>query len=190
MPVYLKHKSLLLVLLFLFTGAIFTRLHAAEISVNHVRSEIINDIYVINANLSYELGDDTLEALDNGISLVFYVEVEFEQPRDFMWNKQVIRHHHDMQLEHHPLSEQYVLTNLATKDQFSFDSLNDALAKLGQISKLPVAEKKQIKSDGYLLGKIRSGLDIEALPTPMRLQAWLSSDWRISTGWVEWEIDQ
>lgn len=189
MPVWSKHKSLLLVLFItLFAGAASSRLYAAEIKVNHVGSDIINDIYVVNANLTYELGDSTKEALDNGIPLIFYIEVEFEQSRDFMWNKQLLRHYHEMQLEHHPLSEQYVLTNLATSDQFSFNSLNDALFKLGQISKLPVAETKQIETSNMILGRIRSGIDIESLPAPMRLEAWLSSEWRISSDWVEWEI--
>ncbi len=189
MPVWLKHKFLLVIILaILMTGSGFFQLYAAEITINKVSSKIVNDIYVVNANLEYELGEKTTEALENGIPLTFYIEIEFEQPRKLIWNKEIVRHVHYMQLEHHPLSDQYVLTNLTTSDQFSFNSLNDALAKLGKISKLPITEKKNIEPDQRLIGRIRTGLDIESLPPPMRLQAWLSSEWRASSGWHEWVV--
>ncbi len=189
MPVYLKLKSpRTRILLSLLIGFFVTSLYATEITVNKASSKIVNEIYVVNAIFKFNLGKKPLEALENGIPLTFYIEVEFEQPRSFMWAKEVIRHNHNMQLEHLPLSEQYVLTNLATKDQFSFKSLEDALLKLGRISKLAITEKKRIPSDKPLIGKIRSGLVIESLPAPMRIQAWLSSQWRASSGWHEWEI--
>ncbi|MFK8069084.1 MAG: DUF4390 domain-containing protein [Gammaproteobacteria bacterium] len=189
MPACIKHKSqLIVILLTLLSDIMGSRLFAAEINVNFVESDIVNGIYVVNADLYYELGEKAVEALNNGIPLTFYIEVEFEQPRKLIWNKPLIRHSHNIKLVHHSLSEQYVLTNLATKAQFSFDSLSDALLKLGKISKLPVVEEKQVTFENVLHGKIRSGLDIEALPAPMRIQAWLSSEWRISTGWIEWKI--
>lgn len=189
MPAWSKrNSSRIIILSILIAGAGFIRLYAAEITINKVTSTVINDIYVVNANLTYELGEKTTEALENGIPLTFYVEVEFEQPRKLIWNKEVVRHNHYMQLKHHPLSDQYVLTNLATSDQFSFNSLNDALGKLGKISKLAITETKHVSTDRTLLGRIRTGLDIESLPPPMRLQAWLSSEWRNSSGWYEWEI--
>ncbi len=188
MPAWIKRKSLLIAILsILIVNIGFTRLYAAEITVHRVTTKILNDIYVVNASLSYELGEKTIEALENGIPLTFYIEVEFERPRTLIWNKQLIRHSQKTQLEHHPLSDQYVLTNLVTADQFSFNSLNDALGKLGKISNLPVAEKKYVSSDN-MIGKIRTGLDIESLPPPMRLQAWFSSEWRVSSGWYQWDI--
>jgi hypothetical protein len=190
MPVWLKRKTLSLIILSaLIAGLSFVRLYAAEIIVNKVSSTIVNDIYVVNARLKYELGEKTTEALENGIPLTFYIEVEFEQPRKLIWNKEIVRHNHYMQLERHPLSDQYVLTNLSTSDQLSFNSLNDALIELGKISKLAITETKNIIIDTALIGRIRTGLDIESLPPPMRLQAWLSSEWRTSSGWHEWVIN-
>ncbi len=189
MPVWKKHNLIRIIILsILIAGASFIRLYAAEITVKKVTSTVINDIYVVNAKLNYKLGEKTIEALENGIPLTFYIEVEFEQLRKLIWNKELIRHNHYMQLEHHPLSDQYVLTNLTTSDQLSFNSLNDALVKLGKISKLAITETKNITIDTALVGRFRTGLDIESLPPPMRLQAWLSSEWRTSSGWYEWEI--
>lgn len=189
MPVWLKHKTLLFTFLIaLIASHGFTRLYAAEININHVTSRVVNNIYLINAELDYHLGEKTIEALKSGIPLTFYIEVEFEQPRKLIWDRLVMRNSQEMRLEHHPLSDQYVLTNLATADQFSFNSLNDALLKLGRISNMPVTETRLIPTDTELIGRIRSGLDIESLPPPMRLQAWLSSEWRISSGWYEWDI--
>ncbi len=189
MPAWLKHKlSSFIIFSALFAGFSFTLLFAAEITIHKVTSDVINDIYIINADIDYKLGKKTTEALENGIPLIFYIEIEFQQSRKLIWNKEIVRHNHYMQLEHHQLSDKYVLTNMATSDQFSFNSLNDALVKLGKISKLAITETKNITTEKVLVGRIRTGLDIESLPPPMRIQAWLSSEWRTSSGWFKWKI--
>lgn len=187
MPVWLKPKSYFWAIALSFVLVGLQSLRAAEIKINHASTHIINNIYVVNADLSYELGNDTIAALKSGIPLTFYIQIEFTRPK-FLFDKKVVRVSQAMQLEHHPLSNQYVLINRITGDQQSFESLDDALTQLGKVKNLPVAEQKKVPDDSELTGKIRTGLDISSLPTPMRLQAWLSSEWRISSGWYKWKI--
>ncbi len=187
MPVWSKNK-LFLTVVFLMTAHLSAMTHAADIRIRHVTHQIINNIYVINADIRYKLNPKPLEALKSGIPLIFYLELEFVRPRDFLWNKKIIGVRQNVQLEHHPLSDRFVVTNLATGDRFSFNSLEDALQKMGEIRNLPVVDKKALKGQGPLIGRLRTGLDIESLPPPMRLQAWLSPQWWLSTGWYEWEI--
>lgn len=187
MPVWLKPKKLFWVIASFLVLSGIQSLRAAEININYAASHIINDIYVVNADLTYNLGKDTISALNSGIPLTFYIEIEFTRPK-ILWDKEIVRVSQRMKLEYHPLSNQYVLTNMITEDQQSFESLDDALTQLGKIKNLPVAEQKNVSVESDLTGKIRTGLDISSLPAPMRLQAWLSSEWRLTSGWYEWKI--
>jgi hypothetical protein len=38
------------------------------------------------------------------------------------------------------------------------------------------------------LARIRTFLDIESLPPPMRPQAYFSPNWDLSSEWYEWEL--
>ncbi len=188
MPVWKKHSkhlstlSLLCLLLIPVSSS-----YAAGIKVISVSSHNTNKIYVVDATLSIELGDDTIAALRSGIPLIFSTEVEIKDD-DFLFDDVLIRMIQQIQLAFYPLSNQYVLTNLSTEDQQGFTTLGDALTQLGRIRNLPIADVSRIPTDEPLTGNFRTRLDLETLPTPLRLQAWLSSDWRISTDWYTWEI--
>jgi hypothetical protein len=38
--------------------------------------------------------------------------------------------------------------------------------------------------------RLRGSLDIEALPTPVRLLAYVSSAWDMDTEWYKWQLTQ
>ena len=38
--------------------------------------------------------------------------------------------------------------------------------------------------------KMRTFLDIESLPAPMRPLAYISSDWQLDSDWVSWPLTQ
>lgn len=161
---------------------------ATEVEINAIGSEIQNEIHVINADIHYELGEEVIEALENGIVLTFYVEIDFYRPRSFIWDEELVHLTKNLKLSYHPLSDQYVVSDTITDDHQSFNTLQDALDNLGKVAALPVIESKFIDPEQAAIGRIQTGIDIEELPAVMRLQAWLSSQWRTNSGWVEWEI--
>jgi hypothetical protein len=59
-----------------------------------------------------------------------------------------------------------------------------ALAAVGHIENLSLPPEHTTKT-GNLILRIRSGLDLYALPTPMRPGALISSKWQLTSPWVE-----
>jgi hypothetical protein len=43
-------------------------------------------------------------------------------------------------------------------------------------------------SDERYEGALRARLDIEALPAPLRVFAYLSDDWRLTSEWYTWPL--
>lgn len=163
-------------------------LHATQVKINSVQSRVQNNILWVDVDINYELGEEVIEALKNGITLTFYIKIEIYRPRSFMWDKELAHFTQNLELAYHSLSDQYLLTDVSTSDQKSFNSLYDALNVLGKISGLPVTEAKYVDPELPSFGRIQTGIDIDELPAVMRLQAWLSSEWRADSGWYEWEI--
>jgi len=91
-------------------------------------------------------------------------------------------------LRYRPLSGMYELRNLVGDERLSFATRDAALRTLGNIVAMPIIERKQLDLDEDYLVRIDVGLDIEALPLPMRPMAYIKRDWSISSEPWEWRL--
>lgn len=189
MPASLIARITLLLWLVLLTSAV----HAESFEVSSAQVNKIGNGYVVNAEIKYSLTPRVKEAIENGVRITFYQEFEiiksipvlgsYWQWQDTLWSTEI-----RYELRYHALSLQYVLQSLDTEHQRSFPSLNDALQTLGQINNLSLPPEHLSKTNNLIL-QLRSGLDLYALPTPMRPGALISSKWQLTSPWVEAQWD-
>ncbi|MCX4192476.1 DUF4390 domain-containing protein [Methylophaga sp. OBS1] len=162
--------------------------HATIFSVNNPRVDQIGNGYVLNAQIDYPLTPRVIEALHNGVPITFFQELKLVESipilgRFWQWETNLWQSRLHYELRYHALSEQYVLKALETDDQQNFPHLEGALQALGQIHDLSLPPEYTHNVDDLLL-LIRSGLDLSALPTPMRPGAMISSKWQLTSPWV------
>jgi hypothetical protein len=157
-------------------------------SIQNARSLLVGGVYRISADVDYELGPQARQALESGVPLVLELQVEVFQRRDWLWDEVVadVRQRHE--LRYHALSRRYLITNVASGAQASYARLSDALEAIGTVYDLPILDQRLLSSPADHRIRIRAGLDIEALPTPIRLWAYVSSDWRVDSPWYEWSL--
>ena len=101
----------------------------------------------------------------------------------WLWQQNIWSRTVRYQLRYHALSKQYILLSMGTLQRRSFPSLDTALDELGKIEDLNLPLNHHINGSNLTL-QIRSGVDIHALPTPMRLGALISDKWQIKSPWV------
>ena len=65
--------------------------------------------------------------------------------------------------------------------------LADALKYLGALNELKLTLPEAPPAGDYSVD-LRVGLDIEALPTPLRPVAYTSLSWRLNSGWTTWGV--
>lgn len=141
------------------------------------------NVVVLDANLRIDLADEVLEALENGVPVTILLSMEVEQLREYVWNKGIASLEQRYVLQYHALSEQYIVRNLNSDEQNTFRSLVSALNTLGEVKNLPLIDRELLdKNEEYQL-RLRAEIEINALPSPLRPVAWLSSDWRQGTDW-------
>lgn len=175
--------------LLLVTTSVMASYATADIEVQKATQRVENDLYVVDAQVDYELTKTALRALDNGVPLTIIVEISVEKDRDYLWNEQILGVRQKYRLERHALSDQYILTALETQTRKNFPSLEDALESLGNIKSLPIGEVGRLNGDGPYLMRLRCKLDISELPHPLRPIAYLSPQWRLASHWYEWEMN-
>jgi hypothetical protein len=158
---------------------------AEHISVPYAQITKTGPAYNLNATIYYPLSPRIVEAIDHGVPITFYQEFQLLEPFNmyWLWQQNIWSRTVRYQLRYHALSKQYILLSLGTSQRRSFPSLDTALDELGEIEGLNLPPKHLINSSNLTL-QIRSGVDINALPTPMRLGALISDKWQIKSPWV------
>lgn len=146
--------------------------------------------YSLDATLSYPLSPRVIEALENGVPITFLQHFHLTKPfpligkyapwdwRETIWSTVVT-----YKLRYHALAEQYILLAVDTNKQRNFPSLATALNSMGKIHAFNLPPEYDINPDIMTL-KIRTELDIHALPTPMRPWAMVSNKWQVASPWV------
>lgn len=140
-------------------------------------------VYRLNARIDYEFSSDSVEALKNGVPLIIQLQMDVMRKRGWLWDETVASLQQRFQLEYHALARQYVVTNLNSGELRSFPTWSTATDFLGRIDDFPLLDSSLLNSQEEYYVKLQARLDIEALPAPLRLVAYLSSAWRLSSDW-------
>jgi hypothetical protein len=74
-----------------------------------------------------------------------------------------------------------------TGRQGNYSRLDDALQAAGTIEKLLLTDRPLEAGRRYEI-RLRGSLDIESLPTPVRLLAYVSADWDMKGEWYAWPL--
>ncbi len=178
-------------LLGLCNQAVFAATGKARVTITHLDSELIDGVYYMNTDLELVLSKEMLEALQRGVPLVYLLTVRVLKPRFGGFSTQNIDKHvysveERYELRYHALSRQYLVTDLRNTKQTSFYTLRSALEYLGTIRDLPLLKKSIMDIDKRLYAQVKVKLDIERLPVPLKVRAYVKKSWRVKTRWKNW----
>lgn len=145
-------------------------------------------VILLDADIDYDLNATISEALENGVPLTFETHVQLRRADAWVWESDIVDNRLRTVLRYRPLSGLYELRNLAGDEGLSFATRDAALRTLGKIVAMPIIERGQLDLDEEYLVRVETGLDIEALPLPMRPTAYLKRDWWFSSEPWEWRL--
>ena len=145
-------------------------------------------MYLLDANIDYQFSSSTLEALRNGVPLIVLLDIKVDQERSWWLNKSIAELQQGYLLLYHALTEKYIVNNLNSGAQDNYDQLSTALTALGKVKDLPILDAQLATKGHRYIVHLRTHLDLESLPAPMRPLAYISSSWRLESDWYEWPL--
>jgi len=155
----------------------------ADFSIQSASAEIVNDIYMVDAEIDYAFSNEALEALNNGVNLIVKIEVEIQRKRKYLWDPVVARTVQTYRLERHELSDRYLVVDATSGTRRNFTSISEAVESMGSPDPIPVIERESLESSFQYTVRLRTALDIEELPAPLRPIAYISPNWRLGSDW-------
>ena len=159
-----------------------------EFVVRSAGTVLVDKVYQLNANIHYRFSDEALDALDNGVPLVVELAINIERKRDYVWNETVASLRQRYQLSYEALTQRYVVTNLNSGADNYYGSRAAAIDALGNVTHLPLLDAGLLSPDEHYIVNLQASLALDALPVPMRVLGYFSSNWRISSEWVSWPL--
>ena len=177
-------RWVLVLLLCLFSQLVL----ASDARIHDVRTLLSNGVYRLGAHIDFDLNDTLRQALQNGVPLVLDLRIEVVQEREWLWPYRVAHLSQRFGLQYHALTRRYLVNNYSTGAQHSFIELQEALSDIGNIYDLPLIDANLLEPQQSYSVRMRVDLDIESLPTPVRLWAYLGSDWSLKSDWRQWPL--
>lgn len=161
---------------------------ASGFDVLSAATRLENGVYRLNARIEYRFSTVALDALQNGVPLTVALDMEVRRRRSWVWDETVYALTQRFQLEYHALSRQYLVNNLNSGERRGFATRSAALRFMGDIADFPLLDRSLLAENERYEGALRARIDLEALPAPLRLVAYLSDDWRLASEWYSWPL--
>ena len=190
LPSYIRYICLKLLFLWTFIPWMLTPLStiASEFEITHLSAHLKHGSILMNVNIDYQFSNKSLEALQHGIPLTVEVHAQLRHEDAWLWENDLLDIRFRYQVRYHPLAAVYQIKDLQTNYEQSFVTLESALAALGEIEDFVLLNHSQlIPGEPYILS-VKSFLDIEALPLPLRPLAYIDPRWNLSSNWKSWRL--
>ena len=186
---YRYTRQVLAALALLLVSASSFAVEDQSITIRSASFSLQDKTYLLNAHIDYSLSDEAIEALHNGVTLTFNVELSIIEPRSWLWNKHISSLTLPYRIKYHTLAETYQVSDTTNNLQHNFSSLSAALHALGTVDDTPI--HAMTSSNAFTAnGSLKAYLNIEALPLPMRPLAYITAGWYLRSKTFQWPLTQ
>lgn len=155
-----------------------------------VRSAYVNidhGVFLLHARVEYPEGPAIRNALRDGITLAFDLDVRIERERRLWFNANIVELTLHRELSYHAVSDRYVVRDVRSGDQDTFATLDEALGSIGKVDGWPMLVEPQLDGGNYTIS-VRAGVRRGQLPASLRALMFWTNDWARQSEWYTWSL--
>ena len=176
--------------------ALLFALPAQAETINTTRSEaeLTSDgQLLVSTRFDVQLPPSLNQALQQGVALDFKLDFELDKPRFTAYGLKLSNWFNptasiNFKISYHALTQRYRVTIGSLSNHYA--TLGEALRATGAISGWRVLGTGKLSGlkPSEVAGRVRLTLDLGNLPKPFQLNALGSSDWSLSSGWINLSV--
>jgi hypothetical protein len=194
-----SRRAPILLMLFALVGALATGpASRADVldGVLEVRSAYVNveqGVFQLFARVVYPVNDDIRQALKDGLTLTFDLDVVVSRERRFWMDETIAEYTLKRELSYHAVSDRYLTRDIGNNnslDQHSYATLEEALEALGTVDAWPFLLSPQLNSNKQYRVSLRAGVRRGRLPDTLRVLLFWTDDWHRESEWFSWSLQR
>ncbi|MGH8169697.1 MAG: DUF4390 domain-containing protein [Steroidobacteraceae bacterium] len=139
------------------------------------------------ARVQYPRNPAIREALQDGVTLTFDVEARVDRVRHLWFDANVVDLTLRRELAYHVVTDRFVVRDVRSGDQKSFETLKEALTYLGKVDAWPILVEPQLDGGRYIIS-VRAGVRRGKLPASLRALLFWTDDWQRVSKWYSWPL--
>jgi hypothetical protein len=152
-------------------------------------TQLFDGVHRVHANIAFDFSDEALEAMRNGVTLTVSIDMQVLRIGR-LWDQRIATVKAQYRIKSHALSRQYVVKDLSTGESTTYSNFDEMTTQLGHIEDLPLLDDLVLDPSAQYRVRLRATLERESLPTPLRLLAYFSPSWRLSSDWMTWPLQR
>jgi hypothetical protein len=155
-----------------------------------VQSAYVNidhGVFLLHARVEYPEGPAIRNALRDGITLDFDLDVRVDRERRLWFNANIVELTLHRELSYHAVSDRYVVRDVRSGDQDTFATLDEALESLGKVDAWPILVEPQLDGGSYTIS-VRAGVRRGRMPASLRALMFWTDDWARLSEWYTWSL--
>jgi hypothetical protein len=150
---------------------------------------VVNGVYQLQVRVRYPTNDEDRDALQQGVSLFYDVDLEVTRERRFWTAASIVNLSLRRELSYHSVSERYLVKDpQGVAETRSFASLEEALADLGKVDGWPILVSAQVAEEGSYFVNVRAVVRRGRLTDALRALMFWSDDWQRRSEWYSWSL--
>lgn len=150
---------------------------------------VVNGVYQLQVRVRYPMNDEDRDALQQGVSLFYDVDLEVTRERRFWTAASIVNLSLRRELSYHSVSERYLVKDpQGVVETRSFASLEEALADLGKVDGWPILVSAQVAEEGNYFVNVRAVVRRGRLTDALRALMFWSDDWQRRSEWYSWSL--
>lgn len=150
-------------------------------AIGHAQTRLVDKVYRLDAQLTYDLSPEAKKALRSGVRLTLVLDIAVYRKRWYLWDARIADLTQRYQLKYHMLTKRFVVQSLNTAVRKTYPTLESALNALEKLKNYPLLDAQLVDDREVYTVTLQTYLDIEALPAPLRPVAYFSPEWRLSS---------
>jgi hypothetical protein len=163
-----------------------------DFQINSAFVVLDHGVLQLNAQVQYPNNSRIRSALQDGVTLVFDLEINISRPRRFWFNATLLDTTLRRELTYHAVTGRYLLREEPGAEdvgpqQESFATLDEALERLGHIEDLPILVQTQLGPGPWQVA-LRAGARRGRMPDALRALVFWSGDWHRTSDWYTWML--
>lgn len=151
-------------------------------------TQLMDHVVRLNAGFEFNFSPELIEALENGVPITLNIEMEIFRSRNYWRDDGIARVVQKYRVTYSELTRRYVLDNLNSGTHFTLPSLDSVLWVISGLSGFPLLDRSLLRSRAKYYYRIRLGVDVDSLPVPLRVMAYISSRWHLTSDWYTWPL--